>query len=169
LNIAFVIDALNNHSVKILKRIAKEHSVCIFLPETDDECFYAYYQIRKFNDETSESVFQRYDLVVFYANDNWDIILPLIRIVKGVSIVNAETASLSEIRQLSAKTYYCDDDILALISQLPQHIHWYDREVRLVSERLEKFGLLSEKVKQAYESLYSMPLEKNWLQEWSTR
>ena len=163
MTIAFVTDCLNDYISKQIDRVSQIDVVCIFLPAAYQINSTKYVPIRRFEADCSEATFQRYDLVVYCSEFGWNQIIPIIHEVKGVAIIKKEAAYYEEISKWTAYQLSPDMDYPSILSELPKHIHWFDREINDVINRLEAFGLLTEKVKADFEKNYTVPLSKEWL------
>jgi hypothetical protein len=158
MTIAFVIDSLSNTAIRLIRDMEKHHSICIFLPETDPISFYDAYQIRKFTADVTDSVFQRYDIVLYFSEFRWNELLPLVSRIKGYAIIGKNHADYGSVSPLALECLTETEGLGERISTLTPHLHWYAREIVLIRSRLEKFGLYSKEIEQKLASLYGKPI-----------
>jgi len=163
MKLAFITNTLKRSSITLLKRMEESHNVTIFLPESEKMQFYDCYQIRLFSSASPPNMFQRYDLVICHSDDGWDCIVPIMKRIYCVVVINEGETITPTATERSAYTLYNDDKVAEKISRIPSHLHWFEREVATILNRLEKMCLLNESVKGKFESFYGIPLIKDWL------
>ena len=168
MTIAFVTDALIDESTDQIQKLAELHEICVFLPENQHQPKESTFQIRIFDSAFNEAMFQRYDVVVYFSYRDWESVIPVMREVKGVAIIDSNSASYNQVSELAAFQFPYADSLAEMLSDLPKHMHWFNREITIVFDRLESFGLLTENVKQKFEKTYGVPLSLEWLSERET-
>jgi hypothetical protein len=133
MTIALVSDRVSESCRKLLDKLTDLCEVYLFLP---DACMDNVdgITIRKFESDFQEAMFQRYDILIYFSEANWDVIMPVMKEVYGIAIIDTFSPLCSHISACTAFQHPLEKVDANLINSLPKHIHCK----RTTLARLEK-------------------------------
>lgn len=160
MNAAFVTNCLDDFTYEQVRKLAVGHTVCVFLPEAYNGPISEKLLVRRYAGVSKLGRFQRYDIVIFYAKDEWDEILSIMREVMGVAVIDGDSQAFERVSETTEYLVGTGCDLNSYVSSLPKHIHWNARNEREILGRVEEFGLLTSEFQRKYEQVFCTKIKK---------
>lgn len=153
MNIALVTDCISEKTLNLMDCISELHELCVFLPESDKPVDMEY-KIRTYTPDFDTAAFQRYDAVVFMADENWNLLLPFIKTVKGAAVISPDNENYSEISRCTEYIISDSSQINDLLASMPEHILWFDRSDKEILGRVNEMGLMTPEFLKTYKKVF---------------